>query len=60
LEGWLAGVDALDLVYVCWVHGRGEEAEVYLGAVGGGDGVFVQAGGLFSLTGCWRWCDNLG
>lgn len=43
-EGRFAGVDALDLVDVCWVHGCGEEAQVYLGAVGCGDGVLVQAG----------------
>lgn len=26
-KGWTGGIDALDLVYVCWVYGGGEGAE---------------------------------
>lgn len=46
-EGWFAGVDALDLVDVCGVDGRGEEAEGYEVFVGGRDAVAVEAEDVF-------------
>lgn len=43
-EFGLGGVDALDLVYVCWVDGGGEGAEEDgIFWEGGGDGVVVEA-----------------
>jgi hypothetical protein len=49
--GRFGRVDALDLVYVRGVDGRGEEADVHAVAVGWGDGVAVEFedGGGFAV-----------
>jgi hypothetical protein len=46
-EGWLAGVDALDLIDVCRVDRRSEEAEGYEVFVSGRDAVAVEAEDVF-------------
>jgi hypothetical protein len=49
-EVWFGGVDALDLVNVCRVDGRGEEAEGDEVFVGGRDAVAVETEDVFGFA----------